>query len=167
MLRSGRPSLFCTSVTFAWLLLSTTHAPAQTSSAPAASSSGQAASPTATRQETPALHIFNVREFGAAGDGKTKDTAAITRAIQATNQAGGGEVVFPSGTYLTGTVEILSNVTLNLQRSYWAAATWAITERSPPLVLTTTTVRAAPARVTKWGFLWPGALPISQLSDKA
>ena len=61
------------------------------------------------------LHTFNVRDFGAAGDGKIKDTSAITKAIQAANQSGGGEVTFPSGTYITGTFELLSNVTLNLR----------------------------------------------------
>ena len=61
------------------------------------------------------LHTFNVRDFGAAGDGKINDTSAITEAIQAANQSGGGEVSFPSGTYITGTFDLLSNVTLNLQ----------------------------------------------------
>jgi parallel beta-helix repeat protein len=61
------------------------------------------------------LHIFNVRDFGAAGDGKTKDTGAIAKAIQAANQSGGGEVVFPPGIYVTGTFELLNNVTLNVQ----------------------------------------------------
>jgi parallel beta-helix repeat protein len=61
------------------------------------------------------LHTFNVRDFGAVGDGKTKDTAAISKAIQAANQSGGGEVVFPPRTYVSGTFEMLSNVTLNLQ----------------------------------------------------
>ena len=61
------------------------------------------------------LHIFNVRDFGAVGDGTTKDTVAITKAILAANQSGGGEVVFPPGTYVAGTFEMLSNVTLNLQ----------------------------------------------------
>lgn len=59
--------------------------------------------------------LFNVRDFGAAGDGKTLDTAAIAKAIHAANAAGGGRVLFPPGVYLSGTFELLSNVTLDLQ----------------------------------------------------
>ncbi len=59
--------------------------------------------------------VFNVRAFGAAGDGMHLDTAAISAAIKAANAAGGGVVVFPPGKYLSGTFELLSNVSLNLQ----------------------------------------------------
>ena len=45
----------------------------------------------------------NVKDFGAVGDGKTLDTAAIQRAIDA-----GGVVNFPPGTYLTGTLYLKS-----------------------------------------------------------
>ncbi len=58
---------------------------------------------------------INVRTFGAHGDGTTSDTLAITKAIAAANAAGGGTVVFPPGIYLSGTVELLSNVTVDLQ----------------------------------------------------
>ena len=46
--------------------------------------------------------ILDVRMFGAKGDGKTLDTAAIDRAIAAAAAAGGGTVRFPAGTYLAG-----------------------------------------------------------------
>jgi hypothetical protein len=59
--------------------------------------------------------VFDVRQFGAAGDGKTLDTAAINKAIQACNQAGGGTVLFTPGEYVTGTFIMLSHVTLNLE----------------------------------------------------
>jgi polygalacturonase len=59
--------------------------------------------------------FFNVRGFGARGDGTTLDTVAIAKTIAAANAAGGGTVVFPAGTYLSGTFELLSNVTLDLQ----------------------------------------------------
>jgi hypothetical protein len=58
--------------------------------------------------------ICNVRSFGAKGDGAALDTAAITKAIRACAQAGGGTVLFPAGTYVTGTLELLSNITLQL-----------------------------------------------------
>lgn len=58
---------------------------------------------------------FSVRDYGAAGDGRAIETAAITKAIRACNQAGGGTVLFPAGTYVTGTFELLSNVTLSVQ----------------------------------------------------
>jgi polygalacturonase len=57
---------------------------------------------------------FSVRDFGAVGDGKTDDTVAIAKAIGACSSAGGGHVLIPSGQYLTGAIELLSNVDLHL-----------------------------------------------------
>jgi hypothetical protein len=59
---------------------------------------------------------FNVRDFGAKGDGNILDTGAIQTAVLAANKAGGGTVTFPPGIYVTGTIELLSNVTLDIQR---------------------------------------------------
>lgn len=64
---------------------------------------------------SPVQRDFDVKDFGATGDGKTLDTAAITKAIRAANAAGGGHVIFPPGVYLTGTFELLSNVTLDVE----------------------------------------------------
>jgi len=58
--------------------------------------------------------VFSVKDFGAAGDGKTLDTAAINKAIAACAAAGGGQVVLPAGKYLSGTVHLKSNVSLQL-----------------------------------------------------
>lgn len=57
---------------------------------------------------------YNVRDSGAVGDGKTNDTAAIQKAIDAAAGAGGGEVIVPAGTYSTGSLELKSHVTLDL-----------------------------------------------------
>jgi hypothetical protein len=61
------------------------------------------------------LRIFNVKNYGAIGDGKTLDSASINRAIDACNSSGGGTVYVPSGTYLCGTVVLKSNVTLYVE----------------------------------------------------
>ena len=55
---------------------------------------------------------FNVLEHGAAGDGKTDDTESINRTITACAVAGGGQVVFPPGRYISGTVHLKSHVAL-------------------------------------------------------
>lgn len=52
---------------------------------------------------------FDVKKFGAAGDGKTLDTAAIQSALDACAAAGGGIVAFPAGTYLTRPVFLKGN----------------------------------------------------------
>jgi polygalacturonase len=54
--------------------------------------------------------IFNVADFGAAGDGKTVCTPGIQKAVDACAQTGGGRVVFPAGRYLTGPIFLKSNV---------------------------------------------------------
>ena len=59
---------------------------------------------------------FDVRHFGAAGDGKTVDTPAINRAIEAVAAAGGGTLVFPAGTYVCFTIRLRSKVDLYLSR---------------------------------------------------
>jgi hypothetical protein len=58
--------------------------------------------------------VFSIADFGAVGDGKTFSTAAINKAIVAANAAGGGRVVVPAGTFLTGPIVLLSDVELNL-----------------------------------------------------
>lgn len=58
---------------------------------------------------------LNVRDFGAAGDGKTRDTAAIQRALDRCSVLG-GEVLVPPGEYLTGAVALRSNTTPRLER---------------------------------------------------
>jgi polygalacturonase len=57
---------------------------------------------------------LDVTQSGAVGDGVTLNTAAIQKAIDACNAQGGGIVTFPAGRYLTGTIQLKSNVTLRL-----------------------------------------------------
>jgi polygalacturonase len=59
---------------------------------------------------------LNVRDFGAKGDGQTKDTVAVQKALDTCTSAGGGTVIVPSGNYLLGSVVIGSNTTLQLER---------------------------------------------------
>src|ERR1044071_151179 len=59
---------------------------------------------------------LNVREFGATGDGKTKDTVAIQRALDRCRALGGCEVLLPAGDYLTGALALRSNTTLRMER---------------------------------------------------
>src|SRR6185503_6204777 len=58
--------------------------------------------------------VYNVREFGAKGDGTTLDTAAVQAAIDACNRDQGGTVLVPAGDFVIGTLELKSNVTLHL-----------------------------------------------------
>jgi len=60
--------------------------------------------------------IFNIRNYGARGDGKFINTQAINKAVEACSHAGGGKVVVPSGTYLTGTIQLKSHITLLLEK---------------------------------------------------
>ncbi|QYM80852.1 right-handed parallel beta-helix repeat-containing protein [Horticoccus luteus] len=57
---------------------------------------------------------FDVKDFGAAGDGKTLDTEAVNQAIAAAAGAGGGVVTFLAGDYLTFSIRLRSHVTLFL-----------------------------------------------------
>lgn len=58
---------------------------------------------------------YNILDYGAKGDGKTINTEAINKAVKKCNSTGGGTVLIPSGTFITGTVVLLSNVNLHLE----------------------------------------------------
>ena len=64
----------------------------------------------------PAYEV-NISKFGAKGDGMTLNTKAINDAIIEVNQRGGGKVIIPEGTWLTGPIELLSNVNLYTERN--------------------------------------------------
>ena len=59
---------------------------------------------------------FNLHRFGAKADGRTDCTAAFRSAIDECSKAGGGRVLVPSGTYLTGAIHLKSNVNLEISR---------------------------------------------------
>ena len=71
-----------------------------------------------------ATPVFNVKSYGATGDGKTNDAGAINKAIVAANKAGGGIVEVPSGTFVVGSsLHMLSNVTIQLDKGSTLAGT--------------------------------------------
>jgi len=59
---------------------------------------------------------FNVRDYGAKGDGLKLDSKAINNAINAAVKAGGGTVYFPAGTYLSFSIRLRSNISLYLDQ---------------------------------------------------
>jgi polygalacturonase len=60
-----------------------------------------------------ALKSYNVKDFGAKGDGISNDQKAIQKAIDACKKTG-GTVVFKKGTYLTGQIMLVNNITLQI-----------------------------------------------------
>jgi polygalacturonase len=58
--------------------------------------------------------LFDVRAYGAVGDGRTIDSGAINRAIDAASRAGGGTVRFPAGQYASYSIRLRSRVRLHL-----------------------------------------------------
>jgi len=59
--------------------------------------------------------VYNVVDFGAIGDGKTKNTKAINAAITKCNSEGGGRVLITNGKFLTGAIHLKSNVDLHIE----------------------------------------------------
>ena len=64
--------------------------------------------------ESAGARVYDVRAFGAKGDGATLDTAAVQAAIDACHKDRGGVVLVPAGDFVVGTLELKSNVTLHL-----------------------------------------------------
>jgi polygalacturonase len=63
----------------------------------------------------PSTLKLSVRDFGAKGDGTTKDTSAFQQALDRCSVLGGGEVMVPAGNYLTGAIALRSNTLLRLE----------------------------------------------------
>src|SRR5208282_3213043 len=62
-----------------------------------------------------ATKVFDVRQFGAKGDGQTCDTAAVQKALDECGQAGGGTVKFSRGTYLCQPLTVQAKTTIELE----------------------------------------------------
>lgn len=77
---------------------------------------------------------YLITDFGAKGDGKTKNTAAFKKAIDACNAAGGGKVIVPAGNFLTGPIYLKSNVNLHVLEG--ATITFSQDTKDYPIVLT-------------------------------
>lgn len=63
-----------------------------------------------------AKSTYNVRNFGAKGNGKTLDSPAIQKAIDKCSREGGGMVTIPEGVYLSGTIQLKDGVNLHLSK---------------------------------------------------
>ena len=73
--------------------------------------------PSSSNAAKPADNIrYDVRNYGATGDGKTLDTPAINKAIDAAATAGGGTVFFPTGNYLSVSIHLKNNIALYLDQ---------------------------------------------------
>ena len=63
------------------------------------------------------LVVFDVTKYGAKGDGKTYDTKAVRAAAADLAEHGGGTLLFPPGTYLTGAFNLSSNTLMFLEKN--------------------------------------------------
>src|SRR6267142_4288751 len=63
---------------------------------------------------SPGARVYDIRDYGAKGDGVTLDTPALQAAIDACNRDQGGTVLVPAGVFVIGTTELKSNVTLHI-----------------------------------------------------
>lgn len=64
-----------------------------------------------------AQEVFNIKDFGAVAGGKTVNTKAIQKAIDACTKAGGGQVLIPNGTFMCGSIWLKDNVEIHLAPS--------------------------------------------------
>ncbi len=66
---------------------------------------------------TEGTRTYNITDYGAVGDGKTLNTVAIQKAIDACFTDKGGTVLIPAGDFIAGTIELKSNITLHISTS--------------------------------------------------
>ena len=63
--------------------------------------------------EPAAPKVFNIKNYGAIGAGIAMETEAIQKTIDACHAAGGGTVLVPAGDFLSGTIQLRSNITFS------------------------------------------------------
>lgn len=97
---------------------------------------------------------FNVLDYGAKGDGRTLNTAAINNAVEACAKAGGGQVFLPAGEFVSGTIHLRSKVTLYLAPGAVLAGTTNLDSYAQPMV-------PASMPEARWG-KWHRALIIGE-----
>jgi polygalacturonase len=76
--------------------------------------------------------VKSILEHGARPDGSSLNTKAIQRAVDEVYKAGGGTVNVPSGTFLTGRIELRSGVTLNLEAGSTLLGSTSLNDYNPP-----------------------------------
>lgn len=69
----------------------------------------------AARPPAGATRAFSIADYGAVADGKAMNTDAFRKAIEACSATGGGRVIVPAGTYLTGPIRLMSKIDLHLE----------------------------------------------------
>jgi polygalacturonase len=94
-------------------------------------------------------NFFNIKSYGAKGDGITKDTKSIGKAIDACSRAGGGTVYFPPGVYHSGTICLKDNITIYLE----AGATLFSSIDKEDFIFTEAPVNI-PLKSTRCGFIY-------------
>jgi hypothetical protein len=70
--------------------------------------------PHAAEQKDTGARVYNIADFGAVGDGNTLNTVAVQKAIDTCTNENGGTVLVPAGDFVIGTIELKSNVTLQV-----------------------------------------------------
>jgi polygalacturonase len=97
-------------------------APATTAATTTPTVPAQKIAPVLTPKTPPGTTVYNVRDFGATGDGTTIDSDDVNRAIDAAEANGGGTVYFPAGYYLCYSIHLKTNITLYLDQGSWIVA---------------------------------------------
>jgi polygalacturonase len=91
------------------------------------------AMPQPRRPKIPAA-VFDIRDFGAIADGKSKATSAIRQAIAQASSRGGGTVLVPPGHWLTGPIHLASNINLHVSEGAVLAFSQEFADYLPPVL---------------------------------